>query len=411
MRALIYGNGGREHALLWKLAQSKHIERIFTVNPNPLMEPLGEALYPQDFKDLARLALKNGVSLAVVGPENPLASGLADVLEAEGIPTFGPHQEFTWLEASKVRAKEFNFFHSIPCARSLPVTTLIEAQGALAHFSPPFVIKADGLAGGKGVLIAQKKGEALKIVEEMLGGKFGRASRKLLIEEYLEGEELSLICLYDGKELIPLDYVRDYKKLMDHDRGPNTGGMGAISPVYLTEEMEKSISDLLSKLSQALKGERINYRGALYLGLMLTDEGAKVLEYNVRFGDPETQALMVRLEADLGEILLNVVKGRAEEIKLRWGEPANALVIASRGYPNSPQIGVEIGEFSSLVQELKITVFGGAISRQCGKLVSSGGRVLTAVATGSEARSRTLEFARRLEFEAKFYRTDIGGKA
>ncbi|MDI6868787.1 MAG: phosphoribosylamine--glycine ligase [Coprothermobacterota bacterium] len=424
MRVLIYGNGGREHALLWKLAQSKLVEKVFTVNPNPLMEPLGEALYPRDFKDLARLALKKGISLAVIGPENPLAEGIADTLEESGISTFGPHQKFTWLEASKVRAKEFNFAHSIPCARSLPVASLVEARSALANFSPPFVIKADGLAGGKGVLIAEKEDAALKIIEDMLKGKFGEASKRLLIEEYLKGEELSLICLYDGKTLVPMDYVRDHKRLFDFDRGPNTGGMGAFSPVDLRKEMKRSITDLISRLSQALKKEGVSYKGALYLGLMLTEEGAKVLEYNVRFGDPETQALMVRLENDLGEVLLKVMEGKAEEIELKWGDPAIALVIASCGYPFSPQIGVEIGDFDSLAWELKVTVFGGALSagplknaqhflrvpNRNGKLFSSGGRVLTVVATGSDAHLRTLEFARRLKFESKFYRTDIGGR-
>lgn len=411
MRILIYGNGGREHALLWKLSQSKFVEKMFTVNPNPLMEPLGEALYPQDFKDLAHLAVKNRVSLALIGPENPLAEGIADILEGEGVPTFGPHREFTWLEASKVRAKEFNFSHSIPCARSFPVASLTEARKALSNFSPPFVLKADGLAGGKGVLIAEGEEEALKIVEEMLGGKFGEASKRLLVEEYLKGEELSLICLYDGKTLLPLDYVRDHKKLLDFDQGPNTGGMGAFSPVNLKQKVKESISDLISRLSRALKEEGISYRGALYLGLMLTEEGAKVLEYNVRFGDPETQALMVRLESDLGEVLSQVMEGKAEEVKLKWGEPTNALVIASQGYPYSPQVGVEIGDFQPLAQELRVVVFGGALSKRDGKLVSSGGRVLTVVGKGSDAHFRTLEFARRLKFEAKLYRTDIGGKA
>jgi phosphoribosylamine--glycine ligase len=273
------------------------------------------------------------------------------------------------------------------------------------------VLKADGLAGGKGVLIAEGEEEALKIVEEMLGGKFGEASKRLLVEEYLKGEELSLICLYDGKTLLPLDYVRDHKKLLDFDQGPNTGGMGAFSPVNLKQKMKESISDLISRLSRALKEEGINYRGALYLGLMLTEEGAKVLEYNVRFGDPETQALMVRLESDLGEVLSQVMEGKAEEVKLKWGEPTNALVIASQGYPYSPQVGVEIGDFQPLAQELRVVVFGGALSKRDGKLVSSGGRVLTVVGKGSDAHFRTLEFARRLKFEAKLYRTDIGGKA
>lgn len=410
MRVLIYGNGGREHALLWKLAQSKTVEKIFVVNPNPLMESLGEPLYAQDFKEVAYLALKNRVSLALIGPENPLAEGIANILEAEDIPTFGPHQEFTWLESSKIRAKEFNFSHSIPCAKSIPIANLAEAARNLSNFTPPYVLKADGLAGGKGVLIVEGKKEALKLIKEMLEGKFGKASKRLLIEEYLKGEELSLICLYDGKTLVPMDYVRDHKKLMDFDRGPNTGGMGAYSPVSLKESMKKSISDLLAKLSRALEEEGVIYKGALYIGMMLTENGAKVLEYNVRFGDPETQALMVRLENDLGEVLLKVMGREAEKIELKWGEPANALVIASKGYPYSPQIGVEIGDFEALVRELKVNIFGGAISRKNGKLVSNGGRVLTVVATGADAHKRTLEFARRLKFEAKFYRTDIGGR-
>ncbi len=408
MKVLIYGNGAREHALAWKLSQSNKVEELFMVEPNPLMKPLGKALPKCEFEELAQKAKLLGTSLAVIGPEAPLAAGIADIFETHGIPTFGPHKVHTWLEASKASAKEFNFRNSIPCAQSLTVKNFEEAKKALEKFSPPYVLKADGLAGGKGVSITENLEEALKEVRSMFEGKFGDASKKIVVEEFLEGEELSVICLYDGQTLLAMDFVRDHKKLMDNDKGPNTGGMGAYSPVKLSESEKKDVFDTLKEIQKALKKEGITYIGVLYVGMMLTKDGAKVLEYNVRFGDPETQALMVRLENDLGEILKAAIERHLNEVKLKWGENSNVLVIASKGYPFSPEKGVEISDIEEAAAKTGVVVFGGAVAEKGGKIVSNGGRVLNAVALGKDAHERTLEFAKILKFDSKFYRRDVG---
>lgn len=409
MKVLIYGNGGREHALAWKLSKSEVVDGIFMTDPNPLMAPLGKAVHADNFEDLAEFSNANGVDLAVIGPENPLAGGIVDIFEAHEIRTFGPRAEHAWLESSKVRAKEFNFAHSIPCGSSVFIEDADDARNKLRGFEPPYVLKVDGLAGGKGVSIAGSFEEAAAEIDMMLSGKFGKASEKILIEEFLEGEELSAICLYDGNTLLPLEFARDHKRLLDSDMGPNTGGMGVCSPVVLGEKSKENIFDLLNKISKALKEEKIAYKGILYVGMMLTKNGAKVLEYNVRFGDPETQALMVRLESDLGDVLAKAVEGRLNEVGLKWGGPSNVLVVASKGYPHSPEKGIEIGDFEALASELDVTVFGGSVSAENGKLVSSGGRVLSVAATGEDAHGRTLEFAKLLKFDSKIYRTDIGG--
>lgn len=409
MRVLIYGNGAREHALAWKLSQSKIVDELFLVNPNPLMKSLGKILHGDNFENIAQEAKANGVSFALIGPEAPLVAGIADVMETHDIATFGPRKVQTWLESSKAQAKDFNFRNGIPCAYSVTVEKFEKAKKALQKFVPPYVLKADGLAGGKGVSIVENFDVALEEVKSMLEGKFGASSKRIVIEEFLSGEELSVICLYDGKTLLPMDFVRDHKKLRDNDKGPNTGGMGAYSPVKLSKSERESISKTLKRISIALKKEKIRYNGVLYVGMIITKEGAKVLEYNVRFGDPETQALMVRLENDFGEVLKAVMEKRLNELKLRWKENSNVLVIASKGYPFSPQKDMEISGINEAASLANVIVFGGAITEKSGKIVSNGGRVLSAVAVGTNAHERTLKFAKRLKFDAKFYRTDIGG--
>ena len=409
MKILVYGNGAREHALAWKLSQSEVVDDLFFVAPNPLMEPLGKTIHANDFEKIAQKAKANGVSLALIGPEAPLAAGIADIMEAHGIAVFGPHKLQTWLEASKARAKEFNFRNGIPCAKSITVENLKEAKEALQKFTPPYVLKADGLAGGKGVSIVEGLDNALKEAKSMLEGRnFGISSKRIVIEEFLEGEELSVICLYDGKTLLPMDFVRDHKRLMNGNKGPNTGGMGAYSPVKLSEDERKSVLDTLRKISDALTREMIMYKGVLYVGMIITKGEAKVLEYNVRFGDPETQALMVRLENDFGKVLKAVMKGDLNNLVLRWGKNSNVLVVASKGYPFSPQRGVEISEIEKASSLASVEVFGGAIAKRNGKFVSNGGRVLSVVAVGKNAHKQTLKFAERLKFNGKFYRTDIG---
>ena len=408
MRVLVYGNGGREHALAWKLSKSKLVKQLFFVDPNPLMEPLGQTISASNFEELARKSKAMGISLVLVGPEAPLTNGIADILESYGVATFGPYKAQAWLESSKAQAKEFNFRNDIPCARSVTINDFKGAKEALSEFKSPYVLKSDGLAGGKGVSIVNDPNDALKEIQSMLKGKFGDASRRIVIEEFLKGEELSVLCLYDGETLLPMDFSRDHKKLMDNDKGPNTGGMGAYSPVMLTEKQRKSVFEALNKISQALKKEGIKYHGVLYVGMMITGESAKVLEYNVRFGDPETQTLMVRLKNDFGGVVNATMEGRLKDVKLEWGEPSNTLVIASEGYPFSPAKNVEIARIEEARKATGVMVFGSAIAIKSGKLVSNGGRVLSVVANGKDAHTRTLEFAKLLKFDAKFYRTDIG---
>jgi len=408
VKVLIYGNGAREHALAWKLSQSKIVDELFLVDPNPLMKPLGKTIHADNFEEIVKEVKTNDISLALIGPEAPLTAGIADILELNGVPTFGPHKAQAWLESSKACAKEFNFRNGIPCARSVTVDNFSDVEKVLLEFEPPYVLKADGLAGGKGVSIVENFANASEEAKSMLEGKFGVSSKRIVIEEFLKGEELSVICLYDGKILLPMDFVRDHKKLRDSDKGPNTGGMGAYSPVMLTEKQRISVSEVLSKISQALKKEEIKYHGVLYIGMMITKEGAKVLEYNVRFGDPETQALMVRLENDFGNVLKATMEERLDGLRLKWGENSNVLVIASKGYPFSPQKGVEISGIKETASLTGVTVFGGAITEKDGRIFSNGGRVLNAVAVGKGAHERTLGFAKHLKFDAKFYRTDIG---
>ncbi len=407
MKVLVYGNGGREHALAWKLSKSKLVKQLFFVNPNPLMEPLGQTISASSFEELAGKSKAMGISLAIVGPEAPLVKGIADILESYGVATFGPHKAKAWLESSKAQAKEFNFRNDIPCANSVTVDDFEDAKKVISEFKSPYVLKSDGLTGGKGVSIVENFDDALNEIQSMLEGKFGDASRRIVIEEFLKGEELSVLCLYDGETLLPMDFSRDHKKLMDNNKGPNTGGMGAYSPVMLTGKQRESIFEVLDKISKALKKEGIKYHGVLYVGMMITEEGAKVLEYNVRFGDPETQTLMVRLKNDFGEIVNATMKGCLKDIKLEWGEPSNTLVIASKGYPFSPAKGVEIAGINEAREVTNVIIFGSAIVRKNGKLVSNGGRVLNVVATGKYAHKRALKFAELLKFDAKFYRTDV----
>ncbi len=407
MKVLIYGNGAREHALAWKLSKSAKIESIFAISPNPLMEEITIAVNLSSYKEIANFCKKEKIDFVVIGPEKPLADGFVNILDESGIQAFGPSQEFAWLESSKSLSKDFNRRNSIPCADALNVETMGEAKKAVKTFEPPYVLKADGLASGKGVVIVNDAEEAVEKAEEMLNGKFGQASKRILFEEYLKGEELSAICLYDGNTLLPLEFARDHKKLLEGEKGPNTGGMGAYSPVKMDGEMESSVFNLLKNIENALKRENIRYHGVLYVGMILTKDGAKVLEYNVRFGDPEAQALMVRLQNDLQELFTDVFNERLEKVELRWGDPSNVLTIASEGYPFSPKKDVEIGNFHELAKELGVNVFGGAIKKKNGKYFSDGGRVLSVAAVGEDAHERTLAFAKRLDFPSKIYRKDV----
>ncbi len=407
MKALVYGNGAREHALAWKLSKSERMEEVFSVSPNPLMQEVTIAVNLNSQDELVDFCKKEKMDFVVIGPEKPLADGIVDVLEDHGIRAFGPRKKFSWLESSKILSKAFNERNGIPCAEALKVETLEDMKKAIKYFKPPYVLKADGLAAGKGVLTIDDAEEALEKAQEMLNGKFGQASKKLLIEEYLKGKELSVICLYDGKTLLPLEFVRDHKKLLDGDKGPNTGGMGAYSPVGMGDETRNSIFTLLKKVENALKAEDVRYHGVLYVGMILTGEGPKILEYNVRFGDPEAQALMVRLESDLQALISNTLDEKLEKIKISWSSYSNVLTIASEGYPFNPKKDVEIGDFHALASSLNVQVFGGAVVKRDGRYFSSGGRVLSVAAVGDDAHERTLEFANRLEFPSKIYRKDV----
>ncbi len=408
MKVLIYGNGAREHALSWKLSQSEKVEEIFSLSPNALMKKITHPIFLDSYEEIADFCRKEKVDFALIGPERPLAEGIVDVFEEHGIRVLGPKKIFASLESSKIFAKEFNKRNGIPCGEAIKVEKIEEARKAVEYFEAPYVLKADGLADGKGVLIVKDAQEAVEMAKEMLDGKFGLASQRILFEEYLEGEELSAICLFDGKTLLPLEFVRDHKRLLDGNKGPNTGGMGAYSPVKVDEKSKLSIFNLLKSVENALKIENIRYHGILYIGMILTKDGAKVLEYNVRFGDPETQALMVRLQDDLYDVLTAIFDERLEDVKLKWKGPSNVLTIASEGYPFSPKKGGKIANFDELAREVGVIVFGGAIKEKNGEYICNGGRVLSVAAVGEDAHERTLKFAERLEFPNKFYRTDIG---
>lgn len=410
---LIYGSGGREHALADKISQSPLLNKLYLALPNDGFKNLGEEIKFTDFTNLAKECVKNNIDLAVIGPESPLSMGIVDILNTFGIKCIGVNKKWAQLESSKKFAKEFMIKHNIPTAKYFTVNSKNEIDSVLSKFLSPPVLKADGLAAGKGVHLSFDIYDAKKTLNEFLDGKYGSASSCVVVEEKLDGEELSVISIFDGKTLVPFVSARDYKRLYDGQIGPNTGGMGAYCPVMLSDLQKANLQEYLKKLETALINEKANFSGIIYSGLMLTSSGIKVLEYNMRFGDPETQPLMCHLNSDLLEIFIKATEQKLSEIKPEWKMGTTiAVVVASKGYPEEPKKGCLIEGLNEVLNKYAAKIFyAGVKINENNKMTSNGGRVFAVCKSGENIDSirndiyRTIE---EIEFKDKIYRKDIG---
>jgi phosphoribosylamine--glycine ligase len=421
MNVLVIGSGGREHALAWKLAQSERVERVLVApgNAGTAREPGVENVdvAADDLDGLVELAKSRGVGLTVVGPEAPLAAGVVDRFAEAGLKCFGPTADAARLESSKAFAKQFLARHEIPTAAWTVVET-VDAGMEFAHgHALPLVLKADGLAAGKGVVIAEDLDTVRATLEHMLSGDaFGVAGQRVVIEEFLVGEEVSFIALVDGTDIVPLASSQDHKQRDDGDKGPNTGGMGAISPApILDEELHRRIVDeIVRPTAEGMVADGHPFTGFLYAGLMVTSAGAKVLEFNVRLGDPETQPILMRLQSDLAGALLAVLDGRARELDLAWeSRSAIGVVMAAGGYPEAYRKGDPITGLD-LDWPDEIKVFHAGTRVDDGRVVTSGGRVLCVTSIGDtlrQARGEVYRWLPQIGFKDAYYRSDIGRRA
>jgi len=420
MKILVIGSGGREHALAWKLKQSPHTERIFCAPGNAGTSEIGEnvAIPANDFPALVRFAKENRIDLTVVGPDDPLAAGIVDRFAEEKLRAFGPTKSAARLEASKIFAKELMRANKIPTAEARAFSNSREALRYCEQVNFPVVIKADGLALGKGVTIAADLATARSTIEEMMNrGRFGEAGRRIVIEEFLRGTECSLHALVDGKNYLLLESARDYKRALDGDQGPNTGGMGAFSPANNWNRALKSQfeMEIMQPLLRGLLREQVEFRGLLYPGLMITAAGPRVLEFNCRFGDPETQALLPRLKSDLLPLLEATIDGNIEQCATEWDpRPAVSVILASAGYPGKYETGKTISGLDDASRLGDVHIFHAGTKRANSEIVTAGGRVLAVTALGETveaARARAYAAVERIHFEGCHYRRDIASEA
>ncbi len=422
MKVLVIGSGGREHALAWKAAQSKLVKEVIVAPGNP-----GTALEPKthnvdikvsDIKGLADFAQRENVSLTIVGPEAPLVDGVVDEFTSRGLKIFGPTKYAAQLEGSKSFTKDFLSRHGIPTAAYKTFTEVDPAVDFIKELGAPIVVKADGLAAGKGVIVALTEQEAIDAVKDMLSGNaFGKAGSKVVIEEFLSGEEASFIVMVDGEHVLPMATSQDHKRVGDGDTGLNTGGMGAYSPApVVTPEVHQRIMDqIIYPTVKGMAADGHPYTGFLYAGLMIDSQGnPRVIEFNCRFGDPETQPIMMRMKSDLAELCLAATEGKLDTVECVYDpRPAVGVVLAAEGYPQSPRKGDEITKLpGKSSKEAMIFHAGTAVSG--GKLVTNGGRVLCATALGSsvkDAQSKAYYLASQVSWKGMFYRRDIGYRA
>ena len=420
MKVLVIGGGGREHALVWKLAQSPRITKLYCAPGNGGIALDAECV-PADVKNLdslVALATKLQPDLTVVGPELPLTLGVVDEFQSHGWPIFGPTRAAAQLESSKSFAKEFMQRHRIPTAHYAICKTVDEVRATLPHFHTPIVVKADGLAAGKGVVVAKTKEEAASVAVEMLSGKMvGAAGTLVVLEECLTGDELSFLVFSDGERVVPLVAAQDHKRVGDGDSGPNTGGMGAYSTATIIDDKMRDwlVHHIAEPVIAGMKAEGAEYKGVLYCGLMMTARGPMVLEFNCRFGDPETQPILMRLESDLVEALEASVGGRVSEGDFRWSPDASAcVVIASAGYPGTFEAGKKIAGLESVGAMKGVKVFHAATSRRDDVYFTSGGRVLGVTARAPDlatAVERAYAAVSMIGFEGMHYRKDIAARA
>ncbi len=415
MKVLVIGSGGREHAIAYKLNLSDKVSQIYAIPGNPGIASFGVNVSGsvEDIPFILNFAKENKIDFVVIGPEVPLCMGLADTLEENGFKVFGPRQKAAMLEGSKAFSKEFMIKHNIPTAKYVEVNDYENAINQLVNFSYPLVIKADGLAAGKGVVIVNDENEAKETLKAMLVDNYlSGAGKKVVIEEFLNGFECSLLCFTDGESIIPMVSAKDHKQIFDGNLGPNTGGMGTVSPnPFMIDGMDEILkNEILTPFLEGLKKENMDYRGVVFIGLMIENNKPKVLEFNVRFGDPETQSILLRLDTDLFEIMQACSERKLKNIEIKWKEEhAGCLVLASKGYPSSYPKGLEIKNLDMVDNDIIIFHAGTAIKDN--KLVTSGGRVLNICALGkdlNDVRNKIYKAAKIIDFEGKQYRSDIG---
>ncbi len=421
MKILVVGSGGREHALVWKIAQSKLVDKIFCAPGNGGITQLAECLdiKAEDIFGLLEFAQKEKIDLTVVGPEVALSLGIVDEFQKAGLKIFGPNKKAAVLEASKVFSKEFMVKYKIPTANFEVFDNPDRAKGYIEKISAPCVIKADGLAAGKGVIVAKTYEEVKDAITVIMQDKiFNAAGKKIIVEECLEGQEASILVITDSKEVVALATAQDHKRVFDNDQGPNTGGMGAYSPApVVTPDIFKEIMEkIIYRTIDGLVREGIDYRGVLYAGVMLTKDGPKTLEFNVRFGDPETESILPRLKSDLVEVMLATVEGKLSKIKtLEWDSRACVCVVcAAGGYPGNYAKDKEISGLDEVAKLNDVVVFHAGTKKSADKILTSGGRVLGITGLGTtikEAINKTYTAVEKINFENMHYRKDIGKKA
>ena len=415
MKVLVLGSGGREHALVWKVMQSKKVKKIFCAPGNGGIEQIVDVpkINVNDNNDVLAFVEKNKIDLTIVGPEAYLVNGIVDTLEDAGYSVFGPRKTAAKLEASKIYTKDFLKKYNIPTAAFQQFNTSKEAINYInKHEIFPIVIKADGLAEGKGVLICKSKSEAKEAVKNLMEkNKFGIAGTKIIIEEFLSGDEISILTFTDSETMIPMEHAKDYKKINENDQGLNTGGMGCISPnPSVTKEVEKRCeSEILLPILNALKKEKIDFRGVLFIGIINTSSGPKVLEFNVRFGDPETQVILPRMKSDIVDIFFSTINKKLSEVSIEWyTDHFCSVVMASSGYPESYKKNIEINGLKDIENCI---VFHAGTKLNGSKIFTNGGRVLNVTARGENAKSaikNAYEGVFKLNFKGAYYRKDIG---
>jgi len=420
MKVLVVGGGGREHALVWKIGQSPLVDKVYCAPGNAGIAGLAECVpvAADDVLGLRRFARQNGVELTMVGPEAALVEGIVDAFEEVGLRAFGPRRQAARIEGSKVFSKQLMRSHGIPTSAFRVFNATERAKAYLDMVGAPIVVKADGLAAGKAAIVCRSLAEAREAVDRiMVRGEFGDAGDQIVIETCLSGQEASMIAFTDGRTIAVMPSSQDHKPVFDGDEGPNTGGMGAYSPApIITDELAARIErEVLVQTVHAMNRDEKPYRGVLYAGIMVTEDGPQVLEFNCRMGDPETQPLLMRLESDLVAILLATLDERLEELDICWDpRPACCVVMASGGYPGSYRKGIPIEGLADAARMDDVVVFHAGTALDNGRVVTAGGRVLGVTARGdtiAAARDRAYEAAGKIHFEGAHYRTDIAAKA